>query len=134
MTRGTVVVEADLRSGSRNTVKHAIEAGRHVGAVPGPTTSMTSAGCHQEIRDGRAVLVTSADEVIDLVGDLGDDACEPARGPVRPEDDLPPLDAVGPRGRALPFRPSPSTRSSARSRTLRSWSGRRSDASSGWAS
>jgi len=93
MTRGTIVVEADLRSGSRNTVKHAIEAGRHVGAVPGPTTSMTSAGCHQEIRDGRAVLVTSADEVIDLVGDLGDDACEPARGPVRPEDDLPPLDA-----------------------------------------
>jgi DNA processing protein len=54
---------------------------------------MTSAGCHQEIRDGRAVLVTSADEVIDLMGDLGDDACEPARGPVRPEDDLPPLDA-----------------------------------------
>jgi DNA processing protein len=93
MTRGTIVVEADLRSGSRNTVKHAIEAGRHVGAVPGPTTSMTSAGCHQEIRDGRAVLVTSADEVIDLVGDLGDDACEPVRGPVRPEDDLPPLDA-----------------------------------------
>jgi DNA processing protein len=93
MTRGTVVVEADLRSGSRNTVKHAIEAGRHVAAVPGPTTSMTSAGCHQEIRDGRAVLVTSADEVIDLVGDLGDDACEPARGPVRPDDDLPPLDA-----------------------------------------
>ena len=36
MTRGTVVVEADLRSGSRNTVKHAIEAGRPVGAVPGP--------------------------------------------------------------------------------------------------
>ena len=55
---------------------------------------MTSAGCHQEIRDGRAVLVTSAEEVIDLVGDLGDDACEPGRGPVRPEDDLPPLDAA----------------------------------------
>lgn len=93
MTRGTVVVEADLRSGSRNTVKHAIEAGRPVGAVPGPVTSMTSSGCHQEIRDARAVLVTSAEEVVDLVGDLGDDACEPGRGPVLPEDDLPPLDA-----------------------------------------
>ena len=34
ITRGTVVVEADLRSGSRNTVKHAIVAGRPVGAVP----------------------------------------------------------------------------------------------------
>ena len=81
MTRGTVVVEADLRSGSRNTVKHATDAGRPVGAVPGPITSMASSGCHQEIRDGRAVLVTSADEVIDLVGDLGVDACEPGRGP-----------------------------------------------------
>ena len=28
---------------------------------------MASSGCHQEIRDGRAVLVTSAEEVIDLV-------------------------------------------------------------------
>lgn len=94
MTRGTLVVEADLRSGSRNTVKHAIEAGRPVGAVPGPVTSMTSAGCHQEIREERAVLVTSVDEVIDLVGDIGVDACEPARGPSRPEDDLPPVDTV----------------------------------------
>src|SRR3954470_10251235 len=102
MTRGTIVVEADLRSGSRNTVKHAIEAGRHVGAVPGPTTSMTSAGCHQEIRDGRALLVTSAEEVIDLVGDLGDDACEPARGPVRADDDLPP--PAPPVLESVPFR------------------------------
>jgi DNA processing protein len=94
MTRGTVVVEADLRSGSRNTVKHAIVAGRPVGAVPGPITSMTSSGCHQEIRDGRAVLVTSADEVIDLVGDLGVDACEPLHGPVRPDDGLSLLDAA----------------------------------------
>ncbi len=94
MTRGTVVVEADLRSGSRNTVTHATDAGRPVGAFPGPVTSMASAGCHQEIRDARAVLVTSVDEVIDLVGDLGADACEPRRGPVRPGDELPPLDAA----------------------------------------
>jgi DNA processing protein len=94
MTRGTVVVEADLRSGSRNTVSHAVGAGRPVGAVPGPITSMTSAGCHQEIRDGRAVLVTSAEEVIDLVGDLGADACEPLHGPVQPSDGLSLLDAA----------------------------------------
>ncbi|GAA5024966.1 DNA-processing protein DprA [Terrabacter aeriphilus] len=102
MTRGTVVVEADLRSGSRNTVKHAIEAGRPVGAVPGPITSMTSSGCHQEIRDQRAVLVTSAAEIVDLVGDIGDDACEPARGPAQPGDELPPVDAAV--LEAVPFR------------------------------
>ncbi|EWT01508.1 DNA protecting protein DprA [Intrasporangium oryzae NRRL B-24470] len=101
-TRGTVVVEAGLRSGSRNTVTHASELARPVGAVPGPVTSMSSAGCHQEIRDGRATLVTSADEVIDLVGDLGQDACEPARGPVAAGDALLPRDAAV--LEALPYR------------------------------
>ncbi|MDN5765254.1 MAG: DNA-processing protein DprA [Humibacillus sp.] len=99
MTRGTVVVEADLRSGSRNTVGHASEIMRPVGAVPGPVTSMLSAGCHEEIRSARAVLVTSVDEVIDLVGDLGVDACEPLRGEslvtdTLPIDDLAVFDAV----------------------------------------
>ncbi|MEO6997230.1 MAG: DNA-processing protein DprA [Terracoccus sp.] len=89
LTRGTVVVEADLRSGSRNTVSHASEIMRPVGAVPGPVTSMLSAGCHEEIRDGRAVLVTSVEEVLDLVGDLGVDACEPLRGPSLVTDTLP---------------------------------------------
>ena len=102
MTRGTVVVEADLRSGSRNTVRHAIDAGRPVGAVPGPITSMASSGCHQEIRDGRAALVTSAEEVIDLVGDLGADACEPLHGPVLSGDGLSLLDAAV--LEAVPFR------------------------------
>jgi DNA processing protein len=102
MTRGTVVVEADLRSGSRNTVRHATVAGRPVGAVPGPITSMASSGCHQEIRDGRAVLVTSAEEVIDLVGDIGADACEPLHGPVLPGDELSLLDAAV--LEAVPFR------------------------------
>ena len=63
---------------------------------------MTSSGCHQEIRDGRAALVTSADEVIDLVGDLGVDACEPLHGPVLPDDGLSLLDAAV--LEAVPFR------------------------------
>lgn len=102
MSRGTVVVEAGLRSGSRNTVKHASDLVRPIGAVPGPVTSMASAGCHQEIRDGRAALVTSAEEIIDLVGDLGSDACEPAVGPLRATDALLPHDAAV--LEVLPFR------------------------------
>jgi DNA processing protein len=102
LTRGTVVVEADLRSGSRNTVTHAVTACRPVGAFPGPVTSMMSAGCHEELRNGRAILVTSVDEVVDLVGDLGADAAEPARGEVRPGDDLSPVDAAV--LEAVPFR------------------------------
>jgi DNA processing protein len=33
-------------------------------AVPGPITSMTSAGCNALIRDHRAACVTSADDII----------------------------------------------------------------------
>ncbi len=91
--RGTVVVEADLRSGSLNTLRTAYELGRPVGVFPGPVTSVASAGCHEQIRSGMATLVTGAADVIDLVGDLGSDACDELRGEVRPTDDLRPEEA-----------------------------------------
>jgi len=88
---GTVVVEAAWRSGSLSTARVAAGLGRPVAAVPGPTTSMTSAGCHALIRSGAAVLVTDAAEVAELVGRLGEDlAPEPSRS--RTERDE--LDAV----------------------------------------
>ncbi|NLF04420.1 MAG: DNA-protecting protein DprA [Actinomycetales bacterium] len=74
MARGVVVVEAALRSGALSTARHAAALLRPVGAVPGPVTSMASAGCHRLIRDGVAVCVTSAGEVAELVGALGTDA------------------------------------------------------------
>src|SRR5690606_585095 len=59
----TIVVEAGYRSGSINTAGHAASLGRALGAVPGPVTSSTSAGCHRLLRDYDAVCVTSADDV-----------------------------------------------------------------------
>ncbi|WP_082393181.1 DNA-processing protein DprA [Nocardia arizonensis] len=67
---GVVVVEAGIRSGARNTVKWARRLGRPAFATPGPVTSAASVGCHRMIRDGEALLVTSADEVIDEIGPL----------------------------------------------------------------
>ena len=67
----TVVVEAGLRSGSRNTAKHARGMGRPIAAVPGPVTSAVSAGCHELIRGG-ATLVTDAAEVVELAGRIGE--------------------------------------------------------------
>lgn len=66
----TVVVEAAYRSGALNTATHAQELARPVGAVPGPATSASSAGCHRLLRDGAAVLVTSAREVVELAGPM----------------------------------------------------------------
>ncbi|MEP7764983.1 DNA-processing protein DprA [Sanguibacter sp. 25GB23B1] len=69
----TVVVEAAWRSGSLATAGRAFELLRPVGAVPGPVTSMASAGCHRLLRDGRAVCVTDADDVRELAGSAGAD-------------------------------------------------------------
>jgi len=91
MTVGTVVVEAGLRSGSLNTAKLARGLVRHVAAVPGPVTSVQSAGCHQLVREHGATLVTDAAEVLDLMGQLGLDAVGPARAPETPESELDPV-------------------------------------------
>jgi DNA processing protein len=63
----TVVVEAGHRSGSLNTAGHAVTLGRALGAVPGPVTSSSSAGCHRLIREYDATCVTTAGEMAELV-------------------------------------------------------------------
>lgn len=73
-----VVVEAGLRSGAANTAAWARALGRVVAAVPGPVTSSASAGCHALLRNG-AQLVTRADDVVELVGRIGELAPEPPR-------------------------------------------------------
>ncbi|MFC8078712.1 DNA-processing protein DprA [Streptomyces sp. NPDC057307] len=89
LTRGTVVVEAEYRSGSLVTARGAQRLGRFTMGVPGPATSGLSAGVHELLR-GEGVLVTDAAEVAELVGDMGDLA--PARrGPVLARDLLDPL-------------------------------------------
>ncbi|MFC0553960.1 DNA-processing protein DprA [Planotetraspora thailandica] len=107
LSRGTVVVQAALRSGALNTATHASGLNRHLMAVPGPITAETSEGCHALIRQGKAVCVTSADEVIELVGSIGGDLAPERRGPVLPRDGLNDetrrvLEAVPARGGAGP--------------------------------
>ncbi|MGW0560878.1 DNA-processing protein DprA [Streptomyces sp. NPDC003016] len=92
LTRGTVVVEAEYRSGSLVTARGAQRLGRFTMGVPGPATSGLSAGVHELLR-GEGVLVTDAAEVVELIGDIGDLA--PARrGPVLPRDLLDPVAAL----------------------------------------
>ncbi|MFJ1597115.1 DNA-processing protein DprA [Streptomyces sp. NPDC088261] len=91
LTRGTVVVEAEYRSGSLVTARGAQRLGRFTMGVPGPATSGLSAGVHELLR-GEGVLVTDAAEVAELVGDIGDLAPR-RRGPVVPRDLLDPAGA-----------------------------------------
>ena len=78
LTRGTVVVEAQLRSGALNTAAHARRLTRPVMVVPGPVTSANSAGGHRMIREDETVrLVTDAGEVIEEVGLIGELADRP---------------------------------------------------------
>lgn len=74
LSTGTVVVEAARRSGAANTASHCFTLGRPVMAVPGPITSPTSAGCHDLLRREHdpALLVTCVDDVLSIVGAIGD--------------------------------------------------------------
>ena len=76
LSRGTVIVEAARRSGARATAEAAHNLTRHVMAVPGPVTSDMSAGCHELIRNGQAVLVTGSEDVVELVSPLLSTAVE----------------------------------------------------------
>ena len=66
MSSATIVVEAGQRSGALNTVAHALELGRSVGAVPGPITSQTSAGCNRIISEGLVSSICAPGEAADL--------------------------------------------------------------------
>lgn len=107
LAAGTVVVEAARRSGAISTAGHTLDAGRQLMAVPGPVTSVMSAGCHWLIGSGRAALVTSTDEVVELVSPIGAALVPVSAGETRDRDPLDPrvqrvLDAVPVRRAAPP--------------------------------
>jgi DNA processing protein len=88
LSRGTVVVEAAVRSGALNTASWAGRLNRVVLGVPGPVGAAQSQGVNQLIRKGSAVLATTGQEVLEMVGRAGEHLVDDPRAPVRPRDRL----------------------------------------------
>jgi len=63
----TLVMEADIKSGSLITARQAADYGREVLAVPGSVLAGHHAGCHHLIRDG-AAMVESAEDILRILG------------------------------------------------------------------
>ncbi|MDQ4054679.1 MAG: DNA-processing protein DprA [Actinomycetota bacterium] len=88
LARGTVIVEAAVRSGALNTANWANRLNRVVLGTPGPVTSASSAGVHQLIRTGGAGLVANGAEVLEALGTSGQHLLEDPRGPETARDGL----------------------------------------------
>lgn len=64
----TIIVESTVKGGSMITAKLADAYNRDVFAVPGRTNDKVSAGCNHLIKYNKAVLLTDADELLDVLG------------------------------------------------------------------
>lgn len=68
MSDATIVIETGIKGGSIITAELANGYNKDVFAIPGKTTDSKSAGCNYLIKNNKAILLTDAQELIELMG------------------------------------------------------------------
>jgi len=64
MSLGTLIVETDIDGGAMITASTALDQNREVFAIPGNINSKRSRGCNSLIKEGRAKLVETIDDIL----------------------------------------------------------------------
>jgi len=67
LSLGTLVMEAGERSGALITAAYAVDQNREVFALPGDVRRLQSAGCNRLIKTGRAALITSEMDILQVL-------------------------------------------------------------------
>ena len=68
MCDATIVIETGIKGGSVITADLANAYNRDVFAIPGRTSDIKSAGCNHLIKNNKAILLTDAEQLIEVMG------------------------------------------------------------------
>jgi DNA processing protein len=68
ISKGVLITEANLKSGSMHTKEYALEANRDLFVVPGNIDNPQSLGCNAVIKSLQGCMVTAAEDILEVYG------------------------------------------------------------------